>query len=225
MRYHMNLSALLGFIATTASVALVTAPVLAQPAPAEAPAPPDADPMQPEPVAPSEAPPVTEVPRAEIPPAEPAPAEPAPEAAAPDDSAADAAAEMMAEAQAAEIEGQLAPSGDMETDEYDLDIYGFADFTYGYAVKKFALDDPYDTFAVGRLNVYLASQLGDNWNSRAEVWFSHPPHGAYTTGPTTGQQMRTDTTTTDYTDLIRPIQWGGIIIERAWLEYNAHPLV
>src|SRR5690606_31212831 len=145
MRYHMNLSALLGFIATTASVSLVTAPVLAQPAPADAPVPPpDADPtLQPAPGEPAEAPPITEVPRAEIPPAEPAPAE-----ASADASAADAAAEMMAEAQAAEIESQLAPTGDMENDDYKLDIYGFADFTYGYAVKKFAFDDPYDSFAV-----------------------------------------------------------------------------
>lgn len=217
----MNLSALLGFIATTASVSLVTAPVLAQPAPADAPVPPpDADPtLQPAPGEPAEAPPITEVPRAEIPPAEPAPAE-----ASADASAADAAAEMMAEAQAAEIESQLAPTGDMENDDYKLDIYGFADFTYGYAVKKFAFDDPYDSFAVGRFNVYFASQLGDNWNSLAEVRFTYLPHGAYRTDAT-GQTTRDDTTTTDYTDLNRPLQWGGVIIERAWLEYNAHPLL
>ncbi len=221
----MNLSALLGFIATTASASLVTAPVLAQPVPAEAPVPPpDAEPTDPAPVDPADAPPVTEVPRAEIPPVEPAPPSAEPAGGSADADAADAAAEMMAEAQAAEIEGQLAPAGDMETDEYRLDIYGFADFTYGYAVKKFAFDDPYDSFAVGRLNVYLASQLGDNWNSLAEIRFTYLPHGAARTDAA-GQTTRDDTTTPDYTDLNRPVQWGGIIIERAWLEYNAHPLL
>jgi hypothetical protein len=35
---------------------------------------------------------------------------------------------------------------------------------------------------------------------------------------------RTNTTAADYTDLGRSVQWGGIIIERAYLEYLAHPL-
>jgi len=224
MRYHMNLSALLGFIATTGSLTLVAAPVFAQPLPGEAPAPaPAPAPTEPAPTEPTEVEPLPPPP-ADAPPAEaaPPPAEPAPPP--PADDGADAAAEMMAEAQAAEIEGQLAPEGDVETDDYKLDIYGFVDFTYGYAVKKFAFDDPYDTFAVGRFNLYLASQLGDNWQSLAEVRFTYLPHGANTTDDT-GATTRTDTTTPDYVDLGRPIQWGGIIIERAWLEYNAHPLL
>jgi len=233
MRPRMNLSALLGFIATAGSLSLVAAPVFAQPAPVDPAAPPaDAPPTEaPLPVRPLDAEPPTEATEpapapADVPAAEPAPPPPAepPAEAAAEDSASDSAAEMMAEAQAAEIEGQLSPAGDVETDDYELDIYGFADFTYGYAVKNFALDDPYDSFAVGRLNVYLASQLGDNWNSLAEIRFTYLPHGA-STFDETGATSRTDTTVGDYTDLNRPIQWGGIVIERAWLEYNAHPLL
>lgn len=225
----MNLSALLGFIATTGSLTLVAATASAQPLPGEAPAPaPEPVPTEPAPpVAPTELAPPPEPappPPAEVPAPEPAPppAETAP--AAPAEDGADAAAEMMAEAQAAEIEGQLAPEGDIESDEYKLDIYGFVDFTYGYAVKKFAFDDPYDSFAVGRFNLYFASQLGDNWNSLAEVRFTYLPHGANRVDAM-GQPSRDDTTTPDYVDLNRPIQWGGVIIERAWLEYNAHPLL
>lgn len=230
MKSLTNLSSLIGFMATAGSLSLVAAPVFAQPAPVDPAAPPaEAPPAEPPPPPrPLDAEPPTEATApapAEVPAAEPAPAPAAPPAEAPaDDGAADAAAEMMAEAQAAEIEGQLAQQGDLETDEYKLDIYGFADFTYGYAVKNFALDDPYDSFAIGRLNVYLASQLGDNWNSLAEVRFTYLPHGA-TSFDETGQTSRTDTTVGDYTDLNRPIQWGGIVIERAWLEYNAHPLL
>src|SRR6187402_3039680 len=170
MKYHTNFSALLGFLATAGAIALVAAPAAAQPAPAPAP-PPETDAAEP-PVLDPEAPP-TEAPppAAEAPPTVEEPPAPQPEPAA-EPSHTDAAAEMMAEAQAAEIEGQLSSEGQSETDDYKLDLYGFIDFTYGYAVKDFALDDPYNSFAVGRFNLYLASQLGEKWNSLAEVRFT-----------------------------------------------------
>jgi hypothetical protein len=37
--------------------------------------------------------------------------------------------------------------------------------------------------------------------------------------------VRTDTTVGDPADLGRPLRWGGVEIERAWLEYSAHPLL
>ena len=172
MKYHTNLSALLGFLATAGAIALVAAPAAAQPAPAPAPAP-ETDAAEPPVLDPEAAPPEAPAPPAEAaPPVEEPPAPPPEPAAEPEKDATDAAAEMMAEAQAAEIEEQLSAAGDAETDEYKLDLYGFIDFTYGYAVKNFALDDPYDSFAVGRFNLYLASELGDKWNSLAEVRFT-----------------------------------------------------
>jgi hypothetical protein len=43
--------------------------------------------------------------------------------------------------------------------------------------------------------------------------------------PTSGSTApaRTNTTVGDYTDLNRPMQWGGISIERAWLEHTFYP--
>jgi hypothetical protein len=130
------------------------------------------------------------------------------------------------EAQAAALEAQLAQtdissSGD---DGYKLDLYGFADVMYSRQLNNFALGIPYDTFAVGRFNLYAASELGDNWRSLTEVRFTYLPHGV-TSYDATGTPHRQDNTVGDYTDLNRPIRWGGIVLERAWVEYTVHPLL
>jgi hypothetical protein len=107
-------------------------------------------------------------------------------------------------------------------DEYELDIYGFVDFTYGHALEA-DFFTPYNSFAVGNFNVYLASELGDGWRSLAEARFTYLPHGDR--GALGMGGARTDTSVGDYTDLGRPIRWGGVVIERAWLEYAAHELL
>ncbi|HEY3498592.1 MAG TPA: hypothetical protein VGK73_28070 [Polyangiaceae bacterium] len=163
--------------------------------------------------------------------AAPAAAPPAPAAAkapTPDDTAAAAAKEAEADAAsaAAEAEALAAVSAEPDVEEGSkLQIYGFADFTYGVQVKRFAFDAPFNSFALGRLNLYMASDLGDRWKALAEVRFSYLPHGATTLPDETGQSSRIDDTVPDYTDLDRPVRWGGIMIERAYLEYLAHPLL
>ncbi len=135
-------------------------------------------------------------------------------------------ADAAAEAEAAAIEAQLLQEavGDVSESEYKLDIYGFLDFTYSHQVKEFAVTAPYNSFYVGRFNLYLASDLGDNWHSLAEARITYLPSGSTTFNPDL-TITRTDTTATDYSDLNRPIRWGGTVIERAWLEYSAHPLL
>lgn len=123
----------------------------------------------------------------------------------------------------AAIEQELTQSASA-TDAYKLDLYGFADFTYGQSIEKFAFGRPNDSFAVGNLNLYLASSLGDSWKTLAEVRFTYLPHGSTPVDPT-GQAKRVDTTSNDYNDLNRPVRPGGVIIERAYLEYQAHPLL
>lgn len=170
-------------------------------------------------------------------PAAPAPAAPTAQPAAADaasnkepsaqkadaDVAADAAADAAAAAVAdAEISRQA--SGDV-SDEFKLNIYGFADFTYTTTVgPKYALASPYSSFAVGKLNIYTAAELGDNWRSLAEVRFMYLPNGTTpTTSNSASPSSRTNTSVPDYTDLARPVRWGGISIERAWLEHTFHP--
>jgi hypothetical protein len=210
---------------TAAFVASLATPALAQNAP-----PPPA-PTTPAPTTPS---PTTPAPTTPV----PAPAAPAPVETAP--AVPPAAAPAPAQPLPGESEPLPAPSAEAGaadeqilrdiadtavSDEYKLDIYGFADFTYSQILDKsvyFAA--PYNSFAVGRLNVYLASELGDNWRSLAEVRFTYLPHGV-TVLDSTGTATRTDTTVSDYSDIGRPLRWGGIVIERAWLEYTAHPLL
>jgi hypothetical protein len=110
------------------------------------------------------------------------------------------------------------------SDEYKLDLYGFADFTYGLAVDRWEFGPPNDSFAIGNLNVYLAANLGGSWKSLAEVRFTYLPHGS-SPQDAAAPPVRTDTTSSDYSDLNRPVRPGGIIIERAHLEYEAHPLL
>jgi hypothetical protein len=110
-------------------------------------------------------------------------------------------------------------------DEYDnrgqapLVISGFADFSY---VAWFLEDTstwagaglvPYDSFMVGNLNVYLTKELSPRCRALAEVRYLYEPNGYE---PEDGQ--RVDTTVGDHAAIGRPIQWGGIRIERAHAE-------
>lgn len=130
--------------------------------------------------------------------------------------ATDAAAD--AELQAIE-EQMLEDSVDSVIESRGVDLYGFMDFTYvnGFGNETFGPS----SFAIGGFNVYLASDLGDNWHTLSEVRFTYLPHGS--TAIAGGE--RVDTTAADYTNMDRPVRWGSTILERAWLEYKAHPLL
>jgi hypothetical protein len=200
------------------------APATGNQAPAAAPAPVTPAPVTPAPVTPA---PVTPAPVTPAP-VTPAPVTPAPAAPAPPSAAApaDAAFASVPEGDTAVNEQLVAEAaGKASGEEYKLDIYGFADFTYSHLLnKKFYFAAPYNSFAVGNLNLYVASDLGSKFHSLAEVRFTYLPNGNSSFSPT-GTAARTDTTASDYADIGRPVRWGGIVIERAWLEYAAHPLL
>jgi hypothetical protein len=106
-----------------------------------------------------------------------------------------------------------------------LELYGFADFSY---LHTFGADDnvlrhyvgPYPRFYVGHLNLYLSSTLGDNWRSLAEVRFTYSPQGDEDRAAPDGTFPVTDTGAVDYAELQRTFSWGGIEIQRAWIEYQ-----
>jgi hypothetical protein len=105
-----------------------------------------------------------------------------------------------------------------------LDLYGFADFSYQRLLpNSAALSASSSTFSVGNLNLYMASELGDEWRTLVEVRFMYLPNGGQSNPSLVGPA--TDTTILDNNDFDRPIQWGGIHIERAWLERTFHKLL
>jgi hypothetical protein len=107
-----------------------------------------------------------------------------------------------------------------------LKLSGFADFTYDkyfFDKKMFtAWGIPkHGSFAVGNLNLFLDGQLSQRARSLIEVRFTYLPNGAQSATPdATGTFPRQSTSSPDPADNSRSVHWGGVIIERAWVEYG-----
>ena len=107
-----------------------------------------------------------------------------------------------------------------------IKLYGFGDIGYRHLfVPK---DSPWllflnrqPSFFVGNLNIYFDAQLAKRWRALAEVRFTYLPNGAPDTSLNTDTVNRTDNNIADYTDFSRSHPVGGIILERATLEYSA----
>lgn len=134
------------------------------------------------------------------------------------------------EALLAELDAELGETTELGSlSQSRLRLYGFADFTF----YKYFIDEDSgfrsvlqtkSAFAVGNLNLYLASNLGSNWNSLAEVRFTYLPHGDRTVE--NGAVVRKDTSVADYTNFSATSRHtGSIFIERAWLEYMVNALL
>jgi hypothetical protein len=111
-------------------------------------------------------------------------------------------------------------AADEKIDEYKLNIYGFADFTYRHPLTQHDWTDVAPSFAVGSFNLYVGAELGSGWRTLTEVRFMYLPNGS--TGPAQPAPgvpiTRTDTTVTDYVDGLGQTRWGGVGIQRAYLE-------
>jgi hypothetical protein len=113
-------------------------------------------------------------------------------------------------------------AGDATDVDQTLNFYGFADFTLWMSLSDAQVGYPWTTFSIGNLNLYAGSELGDDWRWLSEVRFMYLPHG----GATSLTSLETiDTTVIDYTDFGRTVRWGGISIERAYIEKTLHPLL
>jgi hypothetical protein len=136
-----------------------------------------------------------------------------------------AASASAAEDEAAALALAMAESSDVgdATDvDQTLNFYGFADFTYFAGLSKVELGFPWKTFSIGNLNLYAGSELGGDWRWLSEVRFMYLPHG----GATSLTSLETiDTTVIDYTDFGRTVRWGGVRIERAYVEKTFHALL
>ncbi len=177
--------------------------------------------QDPVPLSPMPGEPPTGGPEADVPQAI-APAAPDPAAGVPGPRASDVEAQVAAEM--AKIDSQSASGASDQGEHHRLDLYGFADFSYSRLLPdSVQIASSTSTFSVGNLNLYMASELGDEWRSLVEVRFMYLPNGSAPSANPYGPA--TDTTVTDPTDFGRTIQWGGIHIERAWLERTFHKLL
>lgn len=144
--------------------------------------------------------------------------------------AADSAATMRAHEAAAEqadISAQQVVE-ELSGEAGKVNAYGFMDFTYSHVLSdRSQMNVPpawYPSFYVGNFNLYLGSDLGKNFRTLAEVRFTYLPDGNQVTDAT-GATSRTNAAALDYADYGREVKVGGAIIERAYLEYAAHPLL
>jgi hypothetical protein len=123
-----------------------------------------------------------------------------------------------------EFESLSSPSEEPEGPR--LDIYGFMDFTYFHVLADDEstwpeLLQPNPSFYVGHVNVYFNSKISTLWRSLLEVRFTYLPQGKETINPD-GTTTLFDATGPDRTEGNVSLPWGGINLERAWLEYEPY---
>ncbi len=107
-----------------------------------------------------------------------------------------------------------------------LHFWGFADFnssltkTTGAAA---ALQGRYQTFYIGSLNLYLSKNLSETFRTMAEVRLTYLPNGSFDATP--GGYAQTSTSVLDYANGQMQTRWGGIILQRVYLEWQLHRYV
>lgn len=112
-------------------------------------------------------------------------------------------------------------------DDKTLDIYGFGDFNYGGTLNDKASTwhaglHRYKSFSIGNLNLYLDAKLDKNWRFLSEIGFHFLPHGEAQMSDS--GEITYGRTTSATASLNGGVDWGGIEIERAWIEYTLHDL-
>jgi hypothetical protein len=142
-----------------------------------------------------------------------------------------AAPEPAAELSAAELEalGFTTAEGGAEPSGLDTDLHlsGFIDFSIAklIAPKKSLFRGilPNRTnFYVGNINLYLTKNLTKTFRTMAEVRFLYKPNGDI---PLADGTATPTTSTKDHADYDRALRWGGVEIERVYLEWAPHSLL
>jgi hypothetical protein len=106
--------------------------------------------------------------------------------------------------------------------DYAVRLSGFADFSYVVPFGKTQILNPKPSFAIGNLNVYLTKNLTESIRTMAEVRILYLPNGVSTS---LMDSTLVSTAVADYNDFGRPLRWGGVEIERVYVEWAAHQLL
>lgn len=125
---------------------------------------------------------------------------------------------------AAELVDEQGGAADSLLSGEALKIYGFGDVGYRHMLVPKSSPwlvylNRHPSVFVGHLNFYFDSQLAESWRALAEVRFTYLPQGGWRT--TDGVVNHNDTRTADYMDFTRDHPVGGLMIERAFIEYSA----
>ena len=123
----------------------------------------------------------------------------------------------------AELEnlGLSAEGGETSAVDTTTRINGFVDFgMYNVLTKAWrkALQ-PHPSFFIGNFNVYISKALSDTVRMFAEVRFTYLPNGV----ADVNTNLVTSTSVADYTNFSAELKWGGIEIERVYLEWSITP--
>ena len=120
---------------------------------------------------------------------------------------------------------ELGLGGQSPALDTSLRLNGFMDFSayVGLMPKDstwYASVNRHQTFYIGNWNIYLSKALTQTIRTFGEVRFLYLPNGS--PRPENPITIAYDTSALDYASFSRPLRWGGIEIERAYLEWTAH---
>lgn len=126
---------------------------------------------------------------------------------------------------AAQLQDEESGAADSLLNGDALKIYGFGDV--GFRQMLVPKTSPWlvyfnrhPSLFVGHLNFYFDSQLSERWRALTEVRFTYLPNGSWQPNDS-GTVTHVDTHGADYTDFTRDRAVGSLMIERAFIEYNA----
>lgn len=125
--------------------------------------------------------------------------------------------------------GFSVPEGNADAPAVDtsLHVFGFLDFSVSRLIAKensqYRILLPNKTnFYIGNFNLYLTKNITKRFRTMGEVRFLYKPNGDI---PLSGGVGTPTTATADPADFERSLHWGGVEIERVYLELTAHEYV
>lgn len=140
--------------------------------------------------------------------------------------------ERLAEQEVAAVEQETESSAAVAPPS--LHIYGFAEvglqktWLGAQAALNQVTPTTAPTFMLGNLNLYIDAQPGESWSALAELRFTNLPHGSEFICEKDTPCLRTTTEIYDFTNPgggWNKIRWGGIVIERAHLQWRHSDLL
>jgi hypothetical protein len=154
-------------------------------------------------------------------PAEPAADSRAPATVEPTPASDNAAEPKPAELSEAELQ-QLGFDAAAPAIDYNVHLSGFIDFgmQVPFGPTTTLLAKP--AFAIGNLNLYVTKNLTESIRTMAEIRFLYLPNGA---AKSLQDRTSISTAAADYSDFNRSLHWGGVEIERVYIEWAMHNLL